>query len=58
MYDNANNWHFRLHLSPTPPPSGVVITRSGGERRGVKRKRVFQERDTEVYNTFTVSPFE
>lgn len=24
------------------------------DRRGVKRKRMYQERDTEVYNTFTV----
>jgi len=43
----------RLHLSPTPPPAGVTVTKSGG--RGVKRKRVFQERDTEVYNTFTTT---
>jgi len=45
----------RLHLSPTPPPAGgVVITRSA-DRRGVKRKRVYQERETEVYNTFTTT---
>lgn len=48
---------FRLHLSPTPPAAGgVVITRSA-DRRGVKRKRVYQERETEVYNTFTVCIF-
>jgi len=44
----------RLHLSPTPPPSGPAVTRSS-DRRGVKRKRVYQERDTEVYNTYTTT---
>jgi len=41
----------RLHLSPTPPPSGTVVTRTSGGR-GIKRKRIYQERDTEVYNTY------
>jgi len=45
----------RLHLFPTPPPSGGVTTRITSGGRGTKRKRMFQERDTEVYNTYTTT---
>jgi len=45
----------RLHLSPTPPPSGGVVITKSSIGRGIKRKRVYQERDTEVYNTYTTT---
>lgn len=42
---------MRLHMSPTPPPSGPT-SGSSGNRRGVKRRRVVEERELSEHYTF------
>ncbi|VDP05994.1 unnamed protein product [Soboliphyme baturini] len=43
----------RLNLSPTPPPGGQSAQRS--ERRGIKRRRIYHERETEMFQSYVTN---